>query len=382
MEVPKKLSLYIFTQLRLIPDRPRSKSAMRILIVLCSLIVPIYIIAQEAKHLVFIGIDGFSSTALEKTELPTIRRLMDNGSYSLKKRSVLPSSSAPNWASIFMGVPTEIHGYTQWGSKEPEITSPIELKNNILPTIFQVVKECKKPDKVACIYEWAGMKYLIDTLSLDYYQEAFDYLQHKTLLTDIACKYLQDEKPTLFGVIYASPDDMGHKYGFESEAYYAELKLIDNGINSIINAVDKAGFLNETVFIVTSDHGGFVKSHGGITLAEMETPFIIAGSQIRMGYEIEELMMQYDIASIVLNILNIEQPSFWRGHSFENIWGESSGLENNNFEEIDKDKQLIKTDYFDLNGTNYNIEPKTGIVIKRDILSDGSTQFLKYIKYD
>lgn len=73
--------------------------------------------------------------------MPTISQLRNKGSYTLKKRSVLPSSSAPNWASMFMGVPTELHGYTQWGSKEPEIESPVETKNNIPPTIFQIAKK-------------------------------------------------------------------------------------------------------------------------------------------------------------------------------------------------------------------------------------------------
>jgi predicted AlkP superfamily phosphohydrolase/phosphomutase len=38
--------------------------------------------------------------------------MMENGSYTLKMRSVLPSSSAVNWASMFMGAGPELHGYT------------------------------------------------------------------------------------------------------------------------------------------------------------------------------------------------------------------------------------------------------------------------------
>ena len=336
--------------------------------------------AQEIKHIVLIGIDGFSSVSLEKAKMPTISQLMNNGTYTLKKRSVLPSSSAPNWASMFMGVPTELHGYTQWGSKEPEIESPVETKNNIPPTIFQIAKKNRPQDKISCVYEWVGMKYLVDTLSLDYHQQAIDYLEHKSLLTDIACKYLQEEKPTLFGVIYASPDDMGHQYGFESDEYYSELELVDLGIKSIIRAVDRAGVLNNTVFIISSDHGGKDKNHGGITLEEMETPFIIAGSGIKSGYKIDEVMMQYDIASIILDLLGIESPSFWRGHSFDCIYGESSGLDSKILNESDRSKLLIKTDYFDINGRRYNVEPQAGIVIRRETMSDGSAKNRKFFK--
>lgn len=52
---------------------------------------------------------------------------MDAGCYTLKKRSVLPSSSAVNWASMFMGAGPELHGYTEWGSKTPELPSRVVM---------------------------------------------------------------------------------------------------------------------------------------------------------------------------------------------------------------------------------------------------------------
>ena len=69
---------------------------------------------RKAKHVIVIGIDGWASWCLQQADpatLPNIHYLMDNGSYTLKKRSVMPSASAINWASIFMGVPTEMHCY-------------------------------------------------------------------------------------------------------------------------------------------------------------------------------------------------------------------------------------------------------------------------------
>ena len=63
--------------------------------------------SRQAKHVVFIGIDGWASYCLEKSEnVPNIRYLIENGSYTYRKRAVMPSASAINWASIFMGAPT------------------------------------------------------------------------------------------------------------------------------------------------------------------------------------------------------------------------------------------------------------------------------------
>lgn len=56
----------------------------------------------KAKHVVLIGLDGWGAYSVEKANIPHIKQLMNDGSYTLTKRSVLPSSSAVNWASMFM----------------------------------------------------------------------------------------------------------------------------------------------------------------------------------------------------------------------------------------------------------------------------------------
>ena len=91
----------------------------------------------KAKHVVLIGLDGWGAYSVPKAEIPHIKQLMANGSYPLEKRSALPSSSAINWASMFMGAGPELHGYTEWGSKTPELPSRVLNKNGIFPTIFQ-----------------------------------------------------------------------------------------------------------------------------------------------------------------------------------------------------------------------------------------------------
>ena len=88
---------------------------------------------------------------------------MADGSYTLEKRSALPSSSAINWASMFMGAGPELHGYTQWGSKTPELPSRVLNQHGIFPTIFQLLRDARPEAEIGCLYEWDGIKYLVDT---------------------------------------------------------------------------------------------------------------------------------------------------------------------------------------------------------------------------
>ncbi|WP_347281569.1 alkaline phosphatase, partial [uncultured Alistipes sp.] len=99
----------------------------------------------KAKHVVLIGLDGWGAYSVEKAEMPTVKKLMADGSYTLKKRSVLPSSSAVNWASMFMGAGREIHGFTEWGSEKPELPSREISNYGLFPSVWGLFRDAN-PD--------------------------------------------------------------------------------------------------------------------------------------------------------------------------------------------------------------------------------------------
>ncbi|MDL2255628.1 alkaline phosphatase [Parabacteroides sp. OttesenSCG-928-G06] len=274
----------------------------------------------KAKHVVLIGLDGWGSYSVEKANMPHVKNLMENGCYTLKKRSVLPSSSAPNWASMFMGAGTELHGYTHWGSKTPELPSRELNKNGIFPTIFSLLKENHPESEIGCIFEWDGIKYLIDTLSVDYVKHVAEYNERPMAIVEYASEYIKEFRPNLLSIIIDEPDHVGHVEGHDTPAYYAKMNELDGYVGRIIQAIRDAGIWEETILIVTSDHGGIEKNHGGIKMEEMEAPFIIAGKNIRRTKEFSESMMQFDVAATIASIFNLEQPQVWIGRSMDQVF--------------------------------------------------------------
>lgn len=274
----------------------------------------------KAKHVVLIGLDGWGSYSVQKAHMPNVKTLMKQGAFTLKKRSVLPSSSAVNWASMFMGAGPELHGYTDWGSKTPELPSRELNAHGIFPTIFQLVRDKSPKAEIGCLYEWDGIKYLVDTLSLSYHAEAPDYNEYPEALCGMAERYIKEKHPKLLAVCFDNPDHVGHVSGHDTPEYYANLKELDRYIGRIIQAVKKAGMLKETIFIVTADHGGINKGHGGKTMAEMETPFIISGKGIKKSGEFSESMMQFDVASTIAYIFGLQQPQVWIGRPMKQVF--------------------------------------------------------------
>lgn len=202
---------------------------------------------DKAKHVVFIGLDGWGAYSLPKADMPNVKKLMEDGSYTLKKRSALPSSSAINWASMFMGAGPELHGYTEWGSKTPELPSRVLNKNGIFPTVFQLLRDARPEAEIGCLYEWEGIKYLVDTLSLNYHYHVADCNKTPKELGNMSSSYIKEKHPALVAICFDGPDHTGHTEGHDTPAYYEKLKELDSYVGQIVQAVKDAGMLDDTI---------------------------------------------------------------------------------------------------------------------------------------
>lgn len=274
---------------------------------------------EPAQHIVLIGIDAWGSYSVDKAQIPNIRYLMDNGSYTLKKRSVLPSSSAPNWASMYMGAGPELHGYCEWGSAVPDLPSRAINKNGIFPTIFSLLRENNPTAEIGNICEWDGIRYLVDTTALNYDKHVIEAEKDSVATARYAIDYIKSQKPTFLNIVYDALDHTGHSAGHDTPGYYQKLEEIDGYVGEIMNAIKEAGIWDNTIIIVTADHGGINHNHGGRTMEEMETPFIICGKGIKEKFEIPESMMQFDIASTIAYLYGLQQPQVWIGRPMTSI---------------------------------------------------------------
>jgi Uncharacterized proteins of the AP superfamily len=274
----------------------------------------------KAQHVILIGLDGWGAYSVEKADMPNVKALMANGSYTLKKRSVLPSSSAVNWASMFMGAGPELHGYTEWGSQKPDLPSRVISHYGIFPSVFGLLRDAYPEAEIGYEYEWGGMYYLSEMEAMNFRMQVKNYKENQDTTAIIACNYIKEKKPNLFAVIYDDPDAVGHGAGHDTPEYYEVLTNLDKYIGEIIQATKDAGIYDETIFIVTADHGGIEKGHGGKTMAEMETPFIISGKNVKPGYQFEESMMQFDVAATIAYAFGLEQPQVWIGRPMSQVF--------------------------------------------------------------
>lgn len=266
--------------------------------------------SKKIRHVVLVGFDGFGAYAFDSSDIPNLRLMMADGSWSLKARSVLPSSSAVNWASMIMGAGPTLHGYTEWDSKVPEIPSVTKDKYGIFPSVFGVLHNQKPQLKSGVIYTWDGIGYLFE-------KEAVDldlHTSNDTVSLAKTIEFLKSEKPALTFVHFDEPDGVGHNIGHRTPEYYKMVHgLVDNYVGAIRQSIKDAGMEDNTIVIVTSDHGGVGKGHGGKSMDEVQIPWIITGPGIKKNHEIKDVIITFDTAATIAYALRLKAPQAWRG---------------------------------------------------------------------
>ena len=270
---------------------------------------PIMGFSQKIKHVILIGSDGFGAYAFENANVPVLRSMMKEGSWTLRARTVLPSSSAANWASMVMGAGPELHGYTTWGSKKPDMPARVLDDYGMFPSLYSILRKERPESEIGVIYEWDGIAYLFPKAAVNKNQNA----DGDIAVTNAAAAYIKEKKPNFLFVHLHDVDSVGHKIGHGTPEYYAAIERTDTHIGTILKSIKEAGIEKNTVVLFTADHGGVNKGHGLISMNEMQIPWIIKGPGILKDKEISESIMTFDTAATIADLLKLKVPQVWVG---------------------------------------------------------------------
>tara|TARA_B100000963_G_scaffold104140_1_gene90161 strand:- start:1880 stop:3544 length:1665 start_codon:yes stop_codon:yes gene_type:complete len=265
----------------------------------------------RTEHLIIIGVDALSPNGVINADTPVMDELMNNGSYTLNARGVLPTSSSTNWASMVSGAGPEQHGITSNGWERDEHTLPavVQGEEGIFPTIFNVARKQRPELEMGAIYTWSGFGRLIERSLLDYDSNE----KSDELTVEKAINYIKKKTPNFLFIHLDEVDHVGHSSGHKTSHFYDAVAHIDQQIGKIIQSTKEAGIYDKTTFIISADHGGIGYGHGGETLDEIEIPFIIFGKGIKKNYLIRNQVYIYDNAATAALLLGLNQPQAWIG---------------------------------------------------------------------
>lgn len=268
--------------------------------------------AQPPLHpkVVVIGYDGLSAVGLSRAKAPVIARLRESAAWTLHARAVLPTVSSPNWASMIMGAVPSQHGVTSndWKPDQFTIAPACHGIAATFPTIFGVLREQRPAAVIAIFHQWQGFARLVEPSAPTVIENGSDAAD--TVKRAVA--YLATHRPDLLFVHLDNIDDALHHEGHLTPAYLAAIAEADRLTGLLLAALDRNGMRAQTVVLLTADHGGRGKGHGGESMQELEIPWILAGPGVRPG-ELRMPVNTFDTAPTLAYVLGLKAPPCWTG---------------------------------------------------------------------
>ncbi|MGH9657773.1 MAG: sulfatase family protein [Bryobacteraceae bacterium] len=114
--------------------------------------------------------------------------------------------------------------------------------------------------------------------------------------------------------------------------FYAMVSELDRNVGRIVGAVERAGLMESTVFVVTSDHGDYLGDHnltGKSAMpydGAMRIPLIFRGPGMGRGVRSDEVVEMVDVMPTVLELAGLGLPKGNQGTSLVKRPGRGAAL--------------------------------------------------------
>jgi predicted AlkP superfamily pyrophosphatase or phosphodiesterase len=231
--------------------------------------------------------------------MPNLAAFIQNSAYSLTAQTVHPSVTLVSHSSMLSGLCPSKHG-VDWNDYQPEKgyangTDLFDLAHaNGLQTVMYVGKE--------------KLRQVTEPSSTD----IFVYINDRDLVIteELLANFPQD-----FGVLFIhfpTPDWMGHEYGWLSPEQLSVIQRTDEALGEILGVLDARGLRDETLIIITADHGGHNTTHGSDLPEDMTIPWIAAGPGIQPK-QLSTQVQTIDTAVTAAFALGLSIPPEWDG---------------------------------------------------------------------
>lgn len=274
--------------------------------------------APQAKHVFIISLDGGKPAAIVRSQMPTLRRLVAEGAHTWTANTIFPSLTLPSHTSMLTGVGPEKHQilWNGWVPTNGTVRVPTvfsEAKRAGYSTAMFVGKEklCHllRPNSV----DKFDLNGTVPSRVIKGEHGDVKVKQGETSLAESvardAAAYIVQYKPSLCFIHFADPDVVGHKFGWDSPEQLEVFTRTDAALNVVVKAIRKAGIKEETVVIISADHGGHGKTHGSNSPEDMQIPWIAWGKGVKPGFTITAPITTCDTAATALWLLNVPCPA-------------------------------------------------------------------------
>jgi predicted AlkP superfamily pyrophosphatase or phosphodiesterase len=248
------------------------------------------------RHVIIVSEDGMRPDALMNVRPPVHAALLVKGAYSLNARTIRHASTLPSHAAMLSGFDLDAHGL-DWNSWKPE-------RGYIrVPTVFDAADHAGKG--AAAFVGKRKLEHIAHPGSVDVFSRPGFFC--KKVVAE-AARYFVEKRPQVEFVHFSDPDERGHADGWMSDPQFSAIRHSDDCLGTLVDAVAAAGLDGETLFILSSDHGGHGHNHSGRIKEDRLIPWIVWGPGVRAGHRIQAEVSTMDTAATTLWALSYPPP--------------------------------------------------------------------------
>jgi predicted AlkP superfamily pyrophosphatase or phosphodiesterase len=249
------------------------------------------------RCVILVSVDGLADFYFDdpRAEMPTLRRLAENGARAAGMECSFPTVTWPNHTTLVTGVPPAKHGVLgnnyldrQSAAPVPLIPDPLFDKDEIVkvPTIYDAAHRAglstsgiiwpatrnartldwTVPDMAGDGWEKYGTPLWLQELRdagipVDRHgawcKEAGGGVQRDWMYTRLAAHVLRHHSPNLLLIHLVEVDHVQHRVGPRSPEAYWSVSFADDRLRDLVGAVQHSAYRDKTTFVIASDHGFF-----------------------------------------------------------------------------------------------------------------------------
>ena len=268
----------------------------------------------HAQHVFVVSMDGASPAVIVQSKMPVLKQLVAEGAHTWTAKTIFPSKTLPSHVSMLTGFSPAKHAvlWNDWIPTNGLVRVPTifsEAERAHLSTAMFVGKEKVRHLLVPGTVEQfdfnrrSSIK-IIKTEAGETKTNIESTVKARVVAEDAAA-YILKFKPNLCFVHFTDGDDIGHEHGWASKEQKQALSEVDTALGVVCQAIRDAGIAEESVLLITADHGGHEQTHGLNTNDDMTIPWVAWGKGVKKGFQIIAPVVTYDTAATALWLLDL-----------------------------------------------------------------------------
>lgn len=234
---------------------------------------------KESRRVLIISVDGLRPDLMLRGDAPTLRRMLDEGTYTLWAQTTAVAVTVPSHVSMLTGARPNIHRI-EWNHDLP-LASPVYP---MVPTLFELAKKAGYTTGLIAGKSKFDVLAKPGTLDVSWMPSAETVTNREVL--GHALDVVNRGAPQVMVVHFPETDNVGHKLGWGSPEQMVAIREADAAIGTLLGTLASRGLLEQTLVIVTADHGGAGRRHGADDVRSRCIPWIAVGPGVRRGVDL------------------------------------------------------------------------------------------------